>query len=137
MTNDSDSSVAYDEPNSWDLSQCSVCLDIGFLAHEAHRAAFRQIFGRVLTENRDLLDSLKLTGVDAKRPISDGFRLAGLPMRVRELRESANAVADALYDSHNPEVVLHLAGSSSAAQLHVTFDNPAFKFQWLASHAAA
>ena len=118
---------SFDMP-SLDPRRGTVCVDIGWLANDDHRTAFRAIFERVLEANRALLEPMDVIAVAAIRPLrTEDSALSELPANMRDVVADAARVADALYDSHNTQVELALQTASDSARLQIAFDNPEFR----------
>ncbi len=99
-------------------------VDIGSLGGEDHRQAFAFIFGKLLADNQLALASYTFTSIVAEKPVTAVMP----PVRITELGAQATALALALYDSHNEEVLLHLTSPTGHGELGVRFDDPEF---WL------
>ena len=108
-----------------DLMSGPVTVDIGYLSGEAHRQAFADIFGKVISDNAGLIAGSQLTRADPARAVREG---PNLPLTAQDVVARCAHLTLTLYDSRSERAVLHFASPGKSLAIGVRFDNPEF---WL------
>jgi hypothetical protein len=99
-------------------------VDIGFLGGDDHRAAFAEIFARMLEDNDTVLSGMEIAAIETPR----GKRLDVLLLPVSLATIDIGSLARTLYDIHEETVILRLVGRRSSGKLGIKFDDPEFWF---------